>query len=187
MAQSERFYYWHAIHEQMMKLTDENAGKYIKAIGRWAFDGEDTAFDDALLDFAWPPIRDSVSESVAIGMQNSENGKRGGRPKSGGKSAPKSGGFSGGKTGGKSGGLTGAKSAAKSALKSGAESEEKGREEKKVSSSNFPSSESAAASGGAAASSEPYDYRPPNLSVEELEALDSLSAGGVTDAGDDSD
>ena len=159
MAQSERFYYWRAIHEQMMKLTDEDAGRYIKAIGRWAFDGQDTGFDDALLDFAWPPIRDSVSESVSIGIKNSENGRRGGRPKSGGKSGAKSGGFSGGKSGGKSGGLTGAKSgaesAAESALKSGAESVGKGSEEKKESSSNFPSSSVApAASGGAGAPSE---------------------------------
>lgn len=108
---TDRFYFWRSYHEALMDLSsDDERGRFVRAMGEWAFEGVEPKFERGTpLSFAWLLVRDQLAESVRIGRENSENGRRGGRPKSTAKTTAKS--------GGKSGGKTPAKSAAKSERK----------------------------------------------------------------------
>ena len=104
---TDRFYFWRSYHEALMDLpSDDDRGRFVRAMGEWAFEDKEPQFERGTpLSFAWLLVRDQLAESVRIGRENSENGRRGGRPKSGAKS------------GGKSPAKSGAKSAAKSERK----------------------------------------------------------------------
>ena len=89
MAQSERFYFWRGYYDAIMKLPDAaSRDAFVMAICRYAFDGEEPDFGgNPMLDFAWSIVADQVHESVAIGREMSERGRRSGesrRRKSGG-------------------------------------------------------------------------------------------------------
>lgn len=104
---TDRFYFWRSYHEALMDLpSDDERGRFVRAMGEWAFEGVEPEFERGTpLSFAWLLVRDQLAESVRIGRENSENGRRGGRPKSAAKS------------GGKTPALSAAKSAAKSERK----------------------------------------------------------------------
>ena len=107
---TDRFYFWRSYHEALMDLpSDDDRGRFVRAMGEWAFEDKEPQFERGTpLSFAWLLVRDQLTESVRIGRENSENGRRGGRPKSGAKS--------------------GGKTTAKSGAKSPAKSERKGTE-----------------------------------------------------------
>lgn len=127
MAQSERFYFWVSYRRALMLLsTDEERGRFVRAMCDWAFDGEEPDFDDnPLMCMAWTLVRDQIAESVEIGRSKSEAGRRGGRPR---KSTAKS----TSKSTAKSTALSTAESTPKSSAESTAEStpksEGKGKE-----------------------------------------------------------
>ena len=107
-----RFYFWESYAKAFSLLTDEEAGRFIKACSAFAFEGTVPDFSDSpKMAFAWEMVSGQIERSVEIGIKNSERGKQGGRPP---KRAKKS--------GAKSGALSGAKSGVKSTAKSGAES-----------------------------------------------------------------
>jgi hypothetical protein len=96
-----RFYFWESYGKAFDMLTDEEAGRFIRACYRFAFDGVDPEFsDEPKLGFAWQIVSGQIERSVDIGVKNAERGRRGGRPKK-----------------------SGAKTTAKSGAKSGAESD----------------------------------------------------------------
>ena len=107
---TDRFYFWRSYHEALMDLpSDDDRGRFVRAMGEWAFEDKEPQFERGTpLSFAWLLVRDQLAESVRIGRENSENGRRGGRPKSGAKSC--------------------GKTTAKSGAKSPAKSERKGTE-----------------------------------------------------------
>lgn len=80
MAQSERFYFWRGYYDALAKLpTDEQRGAFVMCLCRYAFDGEEPDFsNDPMLSFAWSFIRDQVAESVAIGREMAERGRKSG-------------------------------------------------------------------------------------------------------------
>ena len=95
-----RFYFWESYGKALDLLTDEEAGRFIKACCRYAFEGVEPDFaDDARMAFAWQIVSAQIERSVEIGVKNSERGKKGGRPK---------------KSGAKTTALSGAKSGAES-------------------------------------------------------------------------
>lgn len=118
MAQSERFYFWRGYYDALCKMpTDEQRGRFVMAVCAYAFDGEEPYLDDdPILSIGWSLVADGSRESVRKGVEQSQRGQMGGRPKSAKKSTAK----------------TTVKSTAKSGVKSGAkstaESEEKRRE-----------------------------------------------------------
>lgn len=118
MAQSERFYFWRGYYDALRKIpTDEQRGRFVMAVCAYAFDGEKPDLDDdPMLSIGWSLVADGSRESVRKGVEQSQRGQMGGRPKSA------------KKTTAKSGAKTTAKSGVKSGAKSTAESEEKRRE-----------------------------------------------------------
>ena len=95
-----RFYFWESYGKAFDMLEDEEAGRFIKACYRFAFDEEHPDFtDEPKLAFAWQIVSAQIERSVEIGVKNSERGKKGGRPK---------------KSGAKTTALSGAKSGAES-------------------------------------------------------------------------
>lgn len=118
MAQSERFYFWRGYYDALRKIpTDEQRGRFVMAVCAYAFDGEEPDLDDdPMLSIGWSLVADGSRESVRKGVEQSQRGQMGGRPKSA------------KKTTAKSGAKTTAKSGVKSGAKSTAESEEKRRE-----------------------------------------------------------
>lgn len=70
--------------KQVNMLTDEQAGKFIKAVYKFAETGEETEFDDIALNIVYSFIADNIKRDTAkyqeTCMRRSENGKKGGRP-----------------------------------------------------------------------------------------------------------
>lgn len=67
------------------RLSDEEAGILFKAASKYAFSGEETTFDERLLDFAYTVMKrdiDRAQERYAkVCERNRVNGVKGGRPK----------------------------------------------------------------------------------------------------------
>lgn len=104
-----RFYFWESYGKAFDMLTDADAGRFIKACYRFAFDGAEPDFsDEPTLAFAWQIVSGQIERSVEIGVKSAERGKRGGRPR---------------KTAAKSSTKTTAKTTALSSAKSSAESD----------------------------------------------------------------
>ena len=100
-----RFYFWESYAKAFALLTDDEAGRFIKACCEYAFGGKEPDFSDSpKMEFAFGMICGQLAMSVEIGARAAESGRRGGRP-------PK-----------KSTAKRGAKSTAKSTAKRGAES-----------------------------------------------------------------
>ena len=108
-----RFYFWESYGKAFDMLTDEEAGAFVKACYRFAFEDVEPDFTDVpKLAFAWQIVSGQIARSVEIGVLNAERGKQGDRPRK-----------SGAKTTAKTTAKSGAKSTAKSGAKSGAESD----------------------------------------------------------------
>lgn len=100
-----RFYFWESYAKAFALLTDDEAGRFIKACCEYAFGGKEPDFSDSpKMEFAFGMICGQLAMSVEIGARAAESGRRGGRP-------PK-----------KSTAKRGAKSTAKTTAKRGAES-----------------------------------------------------------------
>lgn len=111
-----RFYFWESYGKAFDMLTDEEAGAFVKACYRFAFEDVEPDFTDVpKLAFAWQIVSGQIARSVEIGVLNAERGKQGGRPR-------KSGAKTTAKTTAKSGAKSGVKSTAESGVESGAES-----------------------------------------------------------------
>ena len=105
-----RFYFWESYAKAFAMLTDEEAGRFIKACCRYAFGGEEPDFSDSpKMEFAFGMICGQLAMSVEIGVRAAESGKQGGRP-------PK-------KTTAKTTAKRGAKTTAESTAERGAESD----------------------------------------------------------------
>lgn len=103
-----RFYFWESYAKAFALLTDDEAGRFIKACCEYAFGGKEPDFSDSpKMEFAFGMICGQLAMSVEIGARAAESGKRGGRP-------PK-------KSTAKRGAKTTAKSSAKSTPESSAE------------------------------------------------------------------
>lgn len=76
-----RFYFWESYGKAFDMLTDEEAGRFIRACYRFAFDGAEPEFsDEPKLGFAWQIVSGQIERSVEIGVKRSASGRRGGRP-----------------------------------------------------------------------------------------------------------
>lgn len=82
MAQ-DRFFFWRGYYDAMMMLDDADAGRLVKMLGAYAFEGIEPEVESGAIGVAWLAIRDQARESVEIGRLATEYGKRGGRPKKG--------------------------------------------------------------------------------------------------------
>lgn len=103
-----RFYFWESYAKAFALLTDDEAGRFIKACCEYAFGGKEPDFSDSpKMEFAFGMICGQLAMSVEIGARAAESGRRGGRP-------PK-------KSTAKRGAKTTAKSSAKSTPESSAE------------------------------------------------------------------
>lgn len=80
--------------EQFEMLTDEQAGKLLKAMCRYSATGELPDFTDAMLKFAFSMFRGQLDRDAEkyeeMCWKNSENGKKGGAPKGNQNAAKKS-------------------------------------------------------------------------------------------------
>lgn len=109
-----RFYFWESYAKAFALLTDDEAGRFIKACCEYAFGGKEPDFSDSpKMEFAFGMICGQLAMSVEIGARAAESGRRGGRP-------PKK---SIAKRGAKSTAKTTAKSSAESSAERGAESD----------------------------------------------------------------
>lgn len=139
------FRYWSAYHEAIGKLTDEQAGRFIRALGEYIFNDNEPDFsDDPILDISFSFVKEQAMTSRDISNRARENGAKGGQQKKGSTS----------KKGAKN---SSAKSSASSSAKSSALSEEKRIEEKRLLHAGID----AAASRDAASMPEnPFDVPP---------------------------
>jgi len=80
MAQSDRFYFWRGYYDALLMLpTPEQRDALTMGICAYAFDGEEPDFSrDPVLSVVWQVIRDQVAESVAIGREMAERGRKSG-------------------------------------------------------------------------------------------------------------
>ena len=80
MAQSDRFYFWRGYYDALKMLpTDAQRGAFVMSMCAYAFDGAEPDFgDDVTLNVVWQIVRDQVAESVAIGRDMAERGRRSG-------------------------------------------------------------------------------------------------------------
>lgn len=80
MAQSERFYFWRGYYDALRMLpTPEQRDALLMGICAYAFEGEEPNFShDPILSVVWQVIRDQVAESVAIGREMAERGRKSG-------------------------------------------------------------------------------------------------------------
>ena len=109
-----RFYFWESYAKAFALLTDDEAGRFIKACCEYAFGGKEPDFSDSpKMEFAFGMICGQLAMSVEIGVRAAESGKQGGRP-------PKK---TTAKTTAKRGAKTTAKSTAESTAERGAESD----------------------------------------------------------------
>lgn len=109
-----RFYFWESYAKAFALLTDDEAGRFIKACCEYAFGGKEPDFSDSpKMEFAFGMICGQLAMSVEIGARAAESGKRGGRP-------PKK---STAKRGAKSTAKSSAKSTPESSAERGAESD----------------------------------------------------------------
>jgi hypothetical protein len=75
-----RFYFWESYGKALDLLTDEEAGRFIKACCAFAFDGIEPDFsDDSRMAFAWQIVSAQITTSIEIGIKNAERGRRGGK------------------------------------------------------------------------------------------------------------
>ena len=75
-----RFYFWESYAKAFSLLTDEEAGRFIKACCAFAFDATVPDFSDSpKLAFAWEIVSGQISTSIEIGVRSAERGKRGGK------------------------------------------------------------------------------------------------------------
>ena len=75
-----RFYFWESYGKALDLLTDEEAGRFIKACCAFAFEGTEPDFsDDSRMAFAWQIVSAQITTSVEIGVKNAERGRRGGK------------------------------------------------------------------------------------------------------------
>lgn len=76
----KRFYFWESYGKAFDMLTDEEAGRFIKACCSFAFNDEEPDFSDSpKLAFAWQIVSAQITMSIEIGLKSSERGKRGGK------------------------------------------------------------------------------------------------------------
>jgi hypothetical protein len=80
MAQSDRFYFWRGYYDALKMLpTAEQRDALTMGICAYAFEGEEPDFShDPILTVVWQVIRDQVAESVAIGREMAERGRKSG-------------------------------------------------------------------------------------------------------------
>ena len=75
-----RFYFWESYAKAFALLTDEEAGRFIKACCSFAFDDDVPDFSDSpKMAFAWEIVSGQITTSIEIGVRSSERGKRGGK------------------------------------------------------------------------------------------------------------
>lgn len=76
---ADRFYFWRGYYDAMRKLDERQCGRFVMAMCDYAFDGIEPDFsDDDKLEFAWLMICDQIRESVVIGRNRAEAGRRSG-------------------------------------------------------------------------------------------------------------
>ena len=76
----KRFYVWESYARAFDLLTDDEAGRFIKACCSFAFEGGTPDFSDSpKMALAWEIVRGQITTSIEIGIQNAERGKRGGK------------------------------------------------------------------------------------------------------------
>jgi len=80
MAQSDRFYFWRGYYDALKMLpTPEQRDGLVMGLCAYAFDGEEPDYSgDAVLSVVWQIVRDQVAESVNIGREMAERGRRSG-------------------------------------------------------------------------------------------------------------
>lgn len=79
---TESFKFWDSYAEALDLLTDEQAGRLVKALGRCVFDGEEPELEDVTTRAVFAVIRKQAEQSKELANVARENGMRGGRPKS---------------------------------------------------------------------------------------------------------
>lgn len=78
----DMFSFWRSYYDALLLLPDGDAGRLVKAMCRFAFDGEASDLSDSpMLALAWTMVSGSVYESRQKFLKDQANGRRGGRPR----------------------------------------------------------------------------------------------------------
>ena len=62
----KQFSFFESFWRQLEMLDMQTRGEYVSAMCRMAFDGEDTEFENAMLQFGWSVMRSQVRQSVKV-------------------------------------------------------------------------------------------------------------------------
>lgn len=73
---TKQFSFFESFWRQLEMLDMNTRGEYVSAMCRMAFDGDDTEFDDPMLQFGWTVMRTQVRQSVKVHKEAIERGKR---------------------------------------------------------------------------------------------------------------
>lgn len=83
-----KFSFFESYAAMLDQLDDAQCAEFVRAMYRWAFQGEEPEFSDPSLRFAWPSISEQITAGIEISERMAEAGRKGGRPKKKAKQKP---------------------------------------------------------------------------------------------------
>lgn len=74
-----KFSFFESYAAMLDQLDDAQCAEFVRAMYRWAFQGEEPEFSDPSLRFAWPSIAEQITAGLEISERRAEAGKRSGK------------------------------------------------------------------------------------------------------------
>lgn len=74
-----KFSFFESYAAMLDQLGDAQCAEFVRAMYRWAFQGEEPEFSDPSLRFAWPSIAEQITAGLEISERRAEAGKRSGK------------------------------------------------------------------------------------------------------------
>lgn len=74
-----KFSFFESYADMLDQLDDAQCAKFVRAMYRWAFEGEEPEFEEPALRFAWPSIAEQITAGLEISERRAEAGRRSGK------------------------------------------------------------------------------------------------------------
>lgn len=74
-----KFSFFESYAHMLDQLDDAQCAEFVRAMYRWAFQGEEPELSDTSLQFAWPSIAEQITAGIEISERRAEAGRRSGK------------------------------------------------------------------------------------------------------------
>lgn len=74
-----KFSFFESYGQMLDQLSDQQCADFVRAMYRWAFEGEEPEFAEPALRFAWPSIAEQITAGLEISERRAEAGRRSGK------------------------------------------------------------------------------------------------------------